>query len=463
MARLTTLADLQKAGVVNDFMAGFAADLREVGGNYNAFANKYDPSLISWYQSQTQGKTNEQVIDTATKAISAANPTAGRGVTFGVSSDPNSPAEVAYRQRLAAMGTSGGSAGVVTPPPITTDSIQAGLKALTDRITKEGITDATGKVLLPPNAINTQTGQFDMSKATINANTLGGSSTPLPIASSNASSTGADSTAAGAEASAKSIADYIKLLTPPESSTSKTVKDLIEKTTKDMETLNGRGDAQLEAEKAQQVEQKKQTLQNYQTELNTALAEYKQAQAKYATLSQEQEGKAVTMSSIIGSQAQINKMALADLNSRAANISLVQANVASAQGNLSLAQSQADRAVDLRYQDALDSIKIRQEQLSMLENELNKEEKIRANAIQMYLEDQATLVAEQKASAKQQMSFNLDAMQRFPSASINVNDSYDVTQQKILGSREYQFEVAKDQAALASTEALTSQRTGGGV
>lgn len=323
--------------------------------------------------------------------------------------------------------------------PITSASIQAGIANLKP----------------PPNMTPAQQAAWNNAVALIpktDGSITSGNlqrGTNLQIAPSGGSSTSADSTVAGADATAKSIADYIKLLTPPESDKSTGVSDLIASINTELEGLKGRGTAQLAEEERQGVGQKKQLFQNAQTELNQKLAEYKSIQAKYQALNADVEGKPVTMSSIIGSQAQVNRVMLAELNTKASEISLIQAQVMGAQGNLSLAQSAADRAVSLKYQDVEDSIKIRQEQLRLLEGELSKDEKIRSQAIQMYLSEQAGLVAEQKANDKQLSSFNLDAMTRYPSAPIQVNDPYSVTQQKILNSKEYKLETQKAQQDLA--------------
>ena len=63
MAKPATLQDIKNSGSFHDTMALIASDLREVGGNWNKLGNKYDPSLIEWYKTQTQGKSYEQVID----------------------------------------------------------------------------------------------------------------------------------------------------------------------------------------------------------------------------------------------------------------------------------------------------------------------------------------------------------------------------------------------------------------
>ena len=259
----------------------------------------------------------------------------------------------------------------------------------------------------------------------------------IGIPSSTYSTNTADATVAGADASLKSINDYIKLLTPPESKGS---DDLVAQIMGKQNELGGRGASQLEEEQARGIEQKKQVLQNYQTELSVKTAEYKALQAKYAALNANIEGKPITMNSIIGSQAQVNRAMQAEMNTKAAEIGMIQANVAGAQGNVDLAQSAADRAVDLKYSDAKDAIDIRLQQLQLLEGQLSKEEKVRNQAIEMYLKDQNTQIATRVANEKDKNNYNINAMQKYPSANIRLSDSYETTQRKILGSAEYKSE-----------------------
>ena len=236
---------------------------------------------------------------------------------------------------------------------------------------------------------------------------------PIKIASSTSNTNLADSTVAGADTTAKGIQDYIKLLTPPESDASTGVKNLINSITSDLEGLKGRGATQLSEEEAQGVNAKKQILQNAQTELNQKLAEYKSIQAKYQQLNASVEGKAITMGSIVGSQAQVNKAMQAELNVKSSEIAMIQANVAGAQGNLKLAQDSADRAVDLKYEDTKDAIDIRLKQLELMEGNLEKEEKTRSDAIALYLNDQKTKLATQVANEKDKNATLLNLFQKY--------------------------------------------------
>lgn len=347
----------------------------------------------------------------------------------------NDAGGLAYQERLKAMsgGANNGAGAPATPiatqtPPITTASVQAGIDALVARINKEGITDASGKVLQAPGLQKSAT---TVLPGKVSASDIQNPPKPITIANSTGNSANADATAAGAEASLKSITDYIKLLTPPETTESSKVKKLISDVETDLNNLKGRGEAQLEAEKVQEVEKKKQTLLNYQTELQVKTAEYKAIQAKYAALNAETEGKPITMNSIIGAQAQVNKMALAELNSKAAEIALVQANVAGSQGNLTLAQDAANRSVDLKYADVKDSLELRLKQLELIQNELSKDEKIRADAITLYLTDQKTALAAAQAYEKDKNATLLNQMQKYPDAGISLNDTIESANQKI--------------------------------
>lgn len=387
----------------------------------------FDPEVHAWFNAKKSGQTVQGASDMAVKesqAILGSGNFNAQGLTPAEVSQ-NTTADVAYQQRLGAMG---GSAGVVTPPHITTDSIQAGLKALTDKISKEGITDSTGKVLLAPgSSYNASTGTM----GAISSSSLQGGTQPLTIATSTSNSSLADSTAAGAEATNKSIDAYMKLYAGPETETSKTASSLIQQINTELESLKGRGTAQLSEEEKQGVAQKKQLLQNEQTNLQTKLAEYKAIQSKYQALNTDIEGKPITMNSIIGSQAQVNKVMLAELNSKAADIAMVQANIAGAQGNLTLAQSAADRAVDLKYADAKDAVDVRLKQLELIQNELTKEEKVRSDAVTQYLTDQKNALAVQVANEKDKNATLLNLMQTYPDANITLQDTIESANRKI--------------------------------
>lgn len=257
---------------------------------------------------------------------------------------------------------------------------------------------------------------------------------PIEIATSTGDTTRADATAAGADTTSKSIQDFITMLTPPESEESKGVQTLIDTINTELEGLKGRGEAQLSAEEEQGVQLKKQALQNAKTELDQKLAEYKAIQAKYEQLNTVIEDKPITMGSIRGQQAQVNRAMRAELNVKASEIAMIQANVASAQGNLELAQEAANRAVDLKYEDAKDAIDIRLQQLELLQGQLTKKEEIRAQAVELFLNQQQDALDFQRGLEEDKNRTLLNLMRNYPDAGITLKDTIESANRKISGS-----------------------------
>ena len=236
---------------------------------------------------------------------------------------------------------------------------------------------------------------------------------------------------AGAEQTSKSIQDYIKMLEGPKSATQTKYDQLLAEVEGLLPQQGGRGAAQAAAEQATGVDILRKRLSEINSQILTKTAEYR-------ALTTDVEGKPITMSSIIGSQAQIQRVMASD-------IGMLQATALGMQGQLEAAQQAADRAVDLKYADVKDALDIRMSQLELIRGELTKQESIRADAIQMYYQDQQQKLAAQMATEKQLASFNLDAMNSYPSAGIGINDDYATTQRKIVGSTEYKLEVATQQ------------------
>ena len=314
-------------------------------------------------------------------------------------------------------------------------SVQAGLDALIKSINTNGITDSTGKVLLAPNSGATAAGGIP----TITPQSLANTPTPITIPTGTGSTSTANAVVAGADAASKSIQDYINMLNGQTTNTKTQFDDLMAQVQGLLPSAGGRGAAQLQAEQATNVPGLSKSLADVNAQILQKTAEFKARQADYAKLNQTIEGKPITMNSIIGQQAQVNKMALAEQNAAAADIGLLQASAQTIQGDLTLAQNTANRAVDLKFQDVEDTINLKLKQLDLIQEQLTKEEKIRADAITLYLQDQQQQISDQKATEKQLINFNLDAMSKYPSAGIGINDSYAITQKKILGSKEYQL------------------------
>ena len=342
------------------------------------------------------------------------------------------------------------------PGPIipTAQSISQGLEALIADINKSGITQ-NGKQIVAPGAYgnNPQTGQFGVMTA---EGLQGGGIKAIKVPTSTPTSlnngTTAATTAASGEAMIKQLDDYIKLLTPPETAESKQYKDLMAQIQGEIPSLTGRGEAQLAAEEAKGVQAKTEALQTSKNQLSTALAEYKAIQAQYNVLSTTQEGRAVTMNTIIGAQAQINKMMLAELNTKAADIALIQAQVAGLQGDLDTAQKSADRSVNLKYSDANDLINAHLKQLELIKGELTTKEKIRSDAVTAYLASEKEKLANKVAEEKVLNTQTLKNIFDYQSAGITMGDSIETQREKILKNVEYKTELAKKQREAMGTE-----------
>lgn len=220
--------------------------------------------------------------------------------------------------------------------------------------------------------------------------------TPLGITNPPAGADTAGGMVAGAAAGVQSYNDYLAMLTPAETDTSKT-SDAI---TSQINTLLGqdigRGAAQLSAEKSVGLP----GLNRQVADIN---AQILSRTAQYNKLSVGLEGKPITMNSIIGGQAQIRK-------AEAADIGLLQAVALGLQGQVAAAQGAADRAVDLKYDDIEQQIDIRLKQLDLLQPKLDAEEKRRSQALELYLNDQKDRAAEEKDSEKQFQNYKLDAI-----------------------------------------------------
>lgn len=224
---------------------------------------------------------------------------------------------------------------------------------------------------------------------------------PAPLVPQQPPNQTATGLIAGAEQGAKTLQDSITEATPPETDLSAQIKGLWGDVMGALPGLQGRGAAQAEAETATGVPTYSKELANMNAQILQKVAENKATQAQYQKLSQAQEGQAgVTMARVIGSQAQIQKMALAEQNAAAADVGLLQARALGLQGQLEAAQKTADRAVDLMYQDREAVINTKLKQLELLLPELAKQEKIYAEAQANKLKDEKEKLKEQKDTTK---------------------------------------------------------------
>lgn len=226
------------------------------------------------------------------------------------------------------------------------------------------------------------------------------------------------------------LSDLIQQLTPTQTDAEKKQQMLLDQ----MASLAGqeanRAADQLTAEQSANLPQLRQQFAEINGQIMTKSAEYD-------ALVKAQEGKPITMSSIIGSERAI-------LNAKASDIGMLTARAQALQGQIETAQSTVNRSIDLKYSSIDARLNMYQAQLNALQPTLTKEEKIRAQAQQILLDERKQVLEEQKNTEKQLSNYNIEMMSKYPSAKISITDSYETTQKKVTQSEEYIAEKNKD-------------------
>jgi hypothetical protein len=199
----------------------------------------------------------------------------------------------------------------------------------------------------------------------------------------------------------------------------------------------GRTEALAEEERKAGIDAISNQLKNIQNEINTKTAAFNKLYA-------EIEAKPITMSSIIGFQAQARKVAEAD-------IMFLQSQVLALQNNLAFAQQIAQNAVNTKYAPIEEELKIKQAQLALLEPSLAREEKKQAQALEVWYDEQKRKYNETKEAEQLLVNVNLDAMAKYPSAGIAINDNDQLRQQKIVNSMEYKASLKELKTTITPT------------
>ena len=314
----------------------------------------------------------------------------------------------------------------------TVESIQTGISDLLKRIQTEGITGTQGEVLLAPQKLQTSpTGQ---AMPTLAADTLGQAQTPIQLPTPTSTlGTQAGAMVAGATADQTAIQKYIDLMTPKETPESKQYKDLMAQIQSELPSTTGRGAAQLAAEQVGGVPEKTQALTDVQNQINAKIAEFNKVEADYMKATQAtEEVPGVSKGIVGGQQAQLAKSLAVQRVAQAAEVGMLQAQASALQGNLDRAQNIANRSVDLKYSDATDLINTQLKQLELIQGQLTKTEKIRADAITAYLNDQKTAISTAVANEKDKNATLLNQMQKYPDAGIQLTDTLEQANQKVV-------------------------------
>lgn len=216
----------------------------------------------------------------------------------------------------------------------------------------------------------------------------------------------------------KTLDQYIKEAQSATKSAAEVQQDSL---TARLSDLLGQTAGQTQALSTAEAEQGVPDLTKQLQDINNQI---KTTRAEQNALNVDVQGKPITMSSIIGAQAQIN--AVMD-----AKIYTLSAQAQALQGNISLAKENAQKAVDLKYAPILEELKIKQAQLELIRPTLTKEEKIRAEALAQKNKDEANALQLQIANQKDQNSTLLNLMQSYPDARITLSDTLESANTKI--------------------------------
>jgi peptidoglycan hydrolase-like protein with peptidoglycan-binding domain/LysM repeat protein len=207
-------------------------------------------------------------------------------------------------------------------------------------------------------------------------------------------------------------------------SLSSTISGLLDKS-------GGQGQATLDAEAAAGVNEKQAALDEINSQIQTKLAQYN-------ALNVDAQGKAVTMNSIIGAQAQIKNVA-------ASEIGLLQAQASAMEGKLKLAKDIADRAVELKYADIKTQLDIKIQQLKLLGDTLTAKEKVTADLLDKQYKAQQLALSTQIANEKDLNATKLNQIQKYALTGVGVNNTIEEINAAVRKSAIYADEVRAPQ------------------
>jgi len=359
---------------------------------YNALAN-WNPSI--------SGISREQALS----MLGINNPTS-QGVPSSYTAAPQSvleaaikgPSQTAKPGQLYApgsvMGTPQAPLGVVTADgPVNNNRSLISSKPGPGLIKGYDTNDGYKEVYVPAGKYVPGVSLYPKPTNTITPEKL---TKETPISLPGATPSGLDQAGSMIAGATTSLAEIIKSLTPPETETEKKQQTLLDQ----MASLVGenakRAADQLTSEQSAGLPQLRQQFADINAQILSKSAEYD-------ALAKSQEGKPITMNSIIGAERAI-------LNAKASDIGLLQARAQGLQGQIETAQNTVNRAIDLKYSTIEAQLGVYQAQLNALQPTLNKEEKIAAQAQQLLLDQRKEAIAAQKAEETKVQNLVLEAI-----------------------------------------------------
>lgn len=232
----------------------------------------------------------------------------------------------------------------------------------------------------------------------------------LPTPTPKPDMTGA--TIAGATQTSKSLQDYIKELAPVQSETSKTQDSLIKDLLSLAPQATGKQQYQIQQENQAGLPVLQKQLSDTNSLLQTQLAELTQLDTDLQKSLLDTEGKPQQLSSVVGTQqAFLQRQNAALKASKASEANLTATRAAALSGQIQTAQQLATRATELKYQPIIEEIQTKQAQLAAIAPLLNKEENIRAEALNLFYKDKELELQNQKEESNQIQSLAIDAAQ----------------------------------------------------
>lgn len=205
---------------------------------------------------------------------------------------------------------------------------------------------------------------------------------------------------AALETGSKSIEQYMKEATAPETETSKQQASYIKDLNLLGADLGGKQAALAAEEEKQGVGILQKDLAGLNSQIMQGVAELKQMQDAETKAMVDAEGKVIPIAAISGEQARIQRQQAVLRLTKQSDIGLLQARALGLQGQIESAKATAARAIDLRYEAKEDEYNLKLKQLDLIQPLLDKEQKIQATALQRKYEEEQVRIAEEKAKAK---------------------------------------------------------------
>ena len=191
---------------------------------------------------------------------------------------------------------------------------------------------------------------------------------------------------------------FIKDLTPQAPSENKQRQtQILNRVDELLGQTQGRQEDINQAENEAGVTELRNNLNNLKNELSLRLASF---QKEFVEI----EGKPISMSSIIGQQAQAKAQAQAD-------IMFLEARISAMQNNVTFAEETVDRAINAKYAPIFEELEIKQAQLQSIQPFLDDEEKTLSIAREQLLNEQARQIGLAYENDKAIQSITLQAIQ----------------------------------------------------